>query len=64
MRRTLISSKGRVTIPSELRKKLGLNPGTRVNWSKENEKLVLTPVARLRSRGPEGLSRRRPTTND
>jgi AbrB family looped-hinge helix DNA binding protein len=63
MRRIVISSKGRVTIPSELRKKLGLNPGTHVNWSKDNEKLVLTPVARLRSRGSGDLSRRRPTTN-
>jgi AbrB family looped-hinge helix DNA binding protein len=61
MRRIVISSKGRVTIPAELRKKLGLNPGTHVNWSKENEKLVLTPLTRRRSRKS---GRPRPTTND
>ncbi len=64
MRRIVISSKGRVTIPSELRKKLGFSPGMQVNWSKDNEKLVLTPVARRRSRGSGNLSGRRPTTND
>jgi AbrB family looped-hinge helix DNA binding protein len=64
MRRTIISSKGRVTIPAELRKKLGLNPGTHINWSKENEKLVLTPLNMRRSPQSGGPSRPRPTTND
>jgi AbrB family looped-hinge helix DNA binding protein len=32
-----ITSKGRITIPVEVRKKLGLRPGTRV-WFIENEK--------------------------
>ncbi len=50
MRRTAISSKGRVTIPAGLRKKLGLIPGTHISWSKENEKLVLTPVTTRRIR--------------
>ena len=31
-----ITSKGRITIPVEVRKKLGLKPGTRV-WFIENE---------------------------
>ncbi len=62
MRRTVISSKGRVTIPAELRKRLELNPGTHVTWSKENEKLVLTPPTRRRSRKSD-RSMPRPTTN-
>jgi AbrB family looped-hinge helix DNA binding protein len=49
MHRIVISSKGRVTIPAELRKKLGLYPGTVVNWSKEKEKLVPTPLTMRRS---------------
>jgi AbrB family looped-hinge helix DNA binding protein len=64
MRRVVISSKGRVTIPAELRKKLGLDPGTHVNWSKENGKLVLTSMTRRRSQKSVDLSRARPTTND
>jgi len=58
MRRTVISSKGRVTIPAELRKKLGLSPGTHINWTKENGKLVLS---RRGTRGVKGVA---PTTND
>jgi AbrB family looped-hinge helix DNA binding protein len=60
MRRIVISSKGRVTIPAELRKKLGLNPGTRVDWSKANEKLVLTPVTTRRTREVGGSLRTDP----
>ena len=63
MRRTTISSKGRVTIPADLRKKLGLDPGTHVNWSKENEKLVLTPVNGRGIRQVRG-SEPEQTTND
>jgi AbrB family looped-hinge helix DNA binding protein len=64
MRRIVISSKGRVTIPAELRKKLGLNPVTHVNWSKEHEKLVLTPLTTRRSRQSGDPSRPRQTTSD
>jgi AbrB family looped-hinge helix DNA binding protein len=48
MRRAVISSKGRVTIPAKLRKKLGFSPGIHVEWSKKNGKLVLTPVSTRR----------------
>ena len=63
MRRVVISSKGRVTIQAELRKKLGLNLGTHVNWSKEKEKLLLTPLPTRRMREVRLLSRPKPTTN-
>jgi AbrB family looped-hinge helix DNA binding protein len=61
MRHIVISSKGRVTIPVDLRKKLGLNPGTHVDWSKENGKLVLTAATTRRAGESEGPG---PTTND
>jgi AbrB family looped-hinge helix DNA binding protein len=64
MRRVVISSKGRVTIPAQLREKLGLNPGTHVNWSKEKKKLVLTPLTTRRAKEVGDLSRPKPTTND
>jgi AbrB family looped-hinge helix DNA binding protein len=64
MGRTVITSKGRVTIPAELRKKLGLNPGMRVDWSKENEKLVLKPVTTRRAREVRDSSGPGPTTNN
>lgn len=41
--RTVVSSKGQVVIPSELRDQLGLGKGTRATWSEEHGRLVLTP---------------------
>jgi AbrB family looped-hinge helix DNA binding protein len=40
----LISSKGQVVIPVELRERLGLEKGTPANWSEELGKLVLSPI--------------------
>jgi len=46
--RTVVSSKGLVAIPMELREKLGFKKGTLVIWSEEHGRLVLTPVAERR----------------
>ena len=52
--RTVISSKGQVVIPAELREQLGLDKGTQATWREENGNLVLvrgrphTRVAALR----------------
>jgi len=45
---TVVSSKGLVAIPMELRKKLGLKKGTRATWSEEDGRLVLTPLTERR----------------
>ncbi|MBV8050512.1 MAG: AbrB/MazE/SpoVT family DNA-binding domain-containing protein [Acidobacteriaceae bacterium] len=42
--KTVVSSKGQVVIPAELRAKLDLTTGTPANWSEEGGRLVLTPV--------------------
>jgi len=42
--RTVISSKGQVVIPAELRDQLGLEKGTPASWTEENGRLVLTPI--------------------
>jgi AbrB family looped-hinge helix DNA binding protein len=46
--RTVISSKGQVVIPAELRLELGLEKGTPAAWSKEKGRLVLTPITARR----------------
>ena len=46
MRRTAISTRGRVTIPADLRERLGIKPGTQITWHKEEGRLVLTPTKR------------------
>jgi AbrB family looped-hinge helix DNA binding protein len=42
--RTVISSKGQVVIPAELREQLGLEKGTPATWTEEQGRLVLTPI--------------------
>lgn len=42
--RTVISSKGQVVIPAELREQFGLAKGTPATWSEERGRLVLTPM--------------------
>ena len=42
--RTVVSSKGQVVIPAELRERLSLEKGTPATWSEEAGRLVLTPM--------------------
>jgi AbrB family looped-hinge helix DNA binding protein len=44
---TVVSSKGQVVIPAELRERLKLKKGTRATWREENGRLVLTPIEHL-----------------
>jgi AbrB family looped-hinge helix DNA binding protein len=46
--RTVVSSKGQVVIPAELRERLSLEKGTPATWSEENGRLVLTPMTERR----------------
>jgi AbrB family looped-hinge helix DNA binding protein len=44
-RQSSISTRGRITIPADLRKRLGFNSGTHVDWSKQDGRLILTNTA-------------------
>jgi AbrB family looped-hinge helix DNA binding protein len=46
MRRTKTNAKGQVTIPADLRARLGIEKGTRMNWKEERGRLVLTPMTK------------------
>jgi AbrB family looped-hinge helix DNA binding protein len=39
-----ISSKGRLTVPPEIRKRLGLKPGDRVEFVAEESQIVIRPA--------------------
>jgi len=58
--RTVISSKGQVIIPAELREQFGLEKGTRATWTEENGRLVLTPITLQRIREIRGFLKPRP----
>jgi len=58
--RTVISSKGQVVIPAELREQLGLRKGTPATWTEEKGRLVLTPITEKRIREIRGFLKPKP----
>jgi len=44
MQSVMVTTKGQVTIPVEIRKKFGLSPGEKVMFAVEDEKIVLRPL--------------------
>jgi AbrB family looped-hinge helix DNA binding protein len=53
--RTVVSSKGQVVIPAELREQYGLDKGTRATWTEEEGRLVLTPMTMQRIKEIRGF---------
>lgn len=58
--RTVISSRGQVVIPVELREQYGLEKGTPATWSEEKGRLVLTPMTAARLKEIRGFLKPRP----
>jgi antitoxin PrlF len=58
--RTVISSKGQVVIPAELRQQFGLEKGTRATWSEDKGRLVLTPLTKQRISEIRGFLKPKP----
>lgn len=58
--RTVVSSKGQVVIPAELREQLGLKKGTPASWKEEHGKLVLTPITEQRLKEIVGFQKPKP----
>lgn len=51
---TVVSSKGQVVIPADLRQELGIESGTRVAIQREENHLVLQPITEEYIRGLRG----------
>ncbi len=58
--RTVVSSKGQVVIPAELREQYGLEKGTPATWTEEKGRLVLTPITLQRLREVRGFLKPKP----
>jgi AbrB family looped-hinge helix DNA binding protein len=41
-----VTSKGQVVVPARLRRKFGITPGTRLNFSEEKGRIVVQPVTK------------------
>jgi len=55
------SSKGQIVIPAEIRKKLGIEPGQKVNLSLENDKAVIAPLPKDPIKTMRGILKGRPS---
>ena len=53
--RTVISTKGQVVIPADLREEYGLDKGTPAMWTEEAGRLVLTPMTERRIKEIRGF---------
>ena len=42
--RSKVSAEGQVTIPEDVSKKLGIGPGSEINWEEEDGKIVIRSV--------------------
>ena len=60
MPHTAVSVRGQVTIPAELRKRLGIRAGTRLNWIEEKGRLVLIPITAQRIKQIRGFLKPKP----
>ncbi len=62
--RSVISSKGQLVIPSEIRKQLGMRPGTGVSLELEGERIVIVPDSSMNWRNMTGWLKGKPTALD
>jgi AbrB family looped-hinge helix DNA binding protein len=52
--RSKITSQGQISVPAEVRRKLGLRPGSILEWHEEGEKVVVCRAGRYTSEDIHG----------
>jgi AbrB family looped-hinge helix DNA binding protein len=63
--RSKVTAQGQISVPVEVRRRLGISPGSVLEWNEEGEKIVVRRSARYGSEDihralfPEGAPRRR-----
>jgi AbrB family looped-hinge helix DNA binding protein len=57
---TIVNAKGQVTIPAELRERLGIKSRTRIKWIEEKGRLVLIPMTARRIKEIRGFLKPKP----
>ncbi len=46
MNTSYVTSKGQLVVPSRIRRRFGIKPGTRINFVEEGERIIFQPVTR------------------
>jgi AbrB family looped-hinge helix DNA binding protein len=55
MNSSYVTSKGQLVVPAAIRRRLGIKPGTRVNFVEKNGHIIFQPVTRAYIRGFRGM---------
>ena len=62
--RSVVSSKGQLVIPSQLRKEMGMTVGTGVSIEREGDRLIVVPDSKLNWRSLRGCLKGKPSGLD
>lgn len=46
MNTAYVTTKGQLVVPSRIRRRFGIKPGTRINFVEEGERIIFQPVTR------------------
>lgn len=55
-----VTSKGQMVVPSAIRRRYGIKPGTRINFVEENGCIIFQPVTREYIRSFRGIFKLKP----
>ena len=60
MNTAYVTSKGQLVVPSRIRRRFGIKPGTRVNFIEEDGRIIFQPVTREYIESFCGVFKRKP----
>jgi len=60
MNSAYVTSKGQLVVPSHIRRRYGIKPGTRINFVEEGERIIFQPVTREYISSFRGMFKRKP----
>ena len=55
-----VTSKGQLVVPSRIRRRFGIKPGTRINFVEEGDRIIFQPVTREYIRSFRGMFKLKP----
>ncbi len=60
MNSAYVTSKGQLVVPSSIRRRFGIKPGTRINFVEEGDRIIFQPVTREYIGSFRGMFKQKP----
>jgi AbrB family looped-hinge helix DNA binding protein len=60
MNAAYVTSKGQLVVPSHIRRRYGIKPGTRINFLEEGDRIIFQPVTREYISSFRGIFKQKP----